>query len=108
MTLVTGKFCCDFVDLYTACNDLLDDVVFTHTLGRAVKFIKPRLQELFPWSVDVSEDFPEKLYEDSDEEYSSFVLDWLNSISREHGEIHDVPVMSKDWVYVDPLSLLRK
>lgn len=106
VTVVTGKLSCPMGEVYDAYNSILEENLFTHALIRADEFVHPKVAKLFPWVESLT--YPEKGPLQSNEEYGVTIKEWIESVSREHGEFHEVPVMSSEWKSIDPLEELAE
>lgn len=101
ITLGDGRLACPIGEVYEACNGLLDDDLMTHQLVRAGSFLEPFVVEACPWVTALP-----KLDLDGVDDKEAVVLAWVDKISAEHGDTHEVPERSDEWKKIDPIQEL--
>lgn len=106
VTVITGKLSCPMSEVYDAYNSILEENLFTHSLIRADDFVRPKVAKLYPWVESLN--YPEKGPLQNNKEYGITIKEWISSVSRKHGELHPVPVMSSEWKRIDPLEELAE
>lgn len=106
VTLADGRFSCTMDEVYSAYDSILEDQLYTHALIRASKFVQPRINNLFPWVEQVCKDYPVKGQNQTNESYGESIKEWIDSVSLKFGGTHIVPVMSEEWLSVDPMTEL--
>lgn len=98
LTITTGTVFCYVGDIYKALNAITGDDLMTHLLPRASDFARGPLIEAHPWVLDIPE------YEGGEDEQAVFA--YIDRISEEHGETHEVPYLGDTWDNPNPLSSL--
>lgn len=101
LTITDGRVFCDIGEIYEALDGLTGDSLMTHQLPRAGEFAKPYVEEACPWVNDLP-----PLDLEGVEDKRGVIMEWLDDISEEHGEVHEVPDLSGYWISFDPLEEL--
>lgn len=99
ISLGDGKLACDIGEVYQALNGLLDESLMTHQLPRAGRFAEPFIHEACPWVLDLP-----PLDLEGVKDKRAVVLAWVDQISAEHGELHEVPDLAGQWVHFDAID----
>jgi hypothetical protein len=104
VTLTDGRLACTMDEVYKALNEITGDNLYTHQLPRAMEFAQPELIKMHPW-VENLPDMP-SFNGLSQAEAKEQMEAWVAKISADHGDTHEVPDLSEQWVYVDPIAEL--
>lgn len=89
-----------------ALNNLTHDNLYSHQLPRAVEHCRPCVVEACPWVADIPN--PPDTSTLEGDELEDAIYGWVDKISAEHGEAHEVPDLSHNWVRRDPLAELAE